>query len=80
MQDRIDALEKDIQENRVKLKEVSDSLVELRIQHAQLMEKLGQMTTKMDNFSSGINRGLWILGGGFLTALATWITGGGLDR
>lgn len=80
MQDKYDALEKDVEENKVKIKEISDNLVELRIQHAHLMEKLVQMTTKIDNFSSGINRGLWILGGGFLTAITTWLVGGGLSR
>jgi len=29
---------------------------------------------------SGIGRGLWILGGGFLASLVTWVAGGGLVR
>jgi hypothetical protein len=47
---------------------------------AKLITIQGQLIAKLDNFSSGINRGLWIIGGGFITAFITWIVGGGLDR
>ena len=30
------------------------------------------------NLKGGINRGLWILGGGFITAFVMWITNGGM--
>lgn len=44
-----------------------------------LTKELESLTKRVDNFSSGINRGLWIIGGGFLSALVLWIQNGGLS-
>lgn len=80
MDEKIKQIQEDQRETERKIKELSDTVVEMKIQHAQLMEKLSTMTVKLDNFSSGVNRGLWVLGGSFLAAIVTWITGGGLNR
>lgn len=46
----------------------------LEVQRSTALEK------KLDNLSTGIGRGLWILGGGFLTSITAWIVGGGLGK
>jgi uncharacterized coiled-coil protein SlyX len=76
----IKRLEKLIESQDEKIKELSDRQVELRLDVAKLITIQGQLIAKLDNFSSGINRGLWIIGGGFISAFITWIVGGGLDR
>jgi hypothetical protein len=62
------------------LKTVKEQIVELKIQQAATNFKLDDLTKKLESFNNAINRGLWILGGGFLAAVVTWITGGGLQR
>ena len=32
---------------------------------------------KLNNLSGGINRGLWMIGGGFISVLVTWLMTGG---
>lgn len=39
-----------------------------------------RLEEEINSVKSGIGRGLWILGGGFLTSLVAWIAGGGLVR
>jgi len=34
----------------------------------------------IDAMKSGIGRGLWIIGGGFISSVVAWIAGGGLGR
>jgi uncharacterized coiled-coil protein SlyX len=73
-------LEKLVEAQDEKIKELSDRQIELRLEMTKLITIQGQLIAKLDNFSSGINRGLWIIGGGFISAFITWIVGGGLDR
>jgi len=73
-------LEKLVEAQDEKIKELSDKQVELRLEVTKLITIQGQLIAKLDNFSSGINRGLWIIGGGFISAFITWIVGGGLNR
>jgi uncharacterized coiled-coil protein SlyX len=73
-------LEKLVEAQDEKIKELSDRQIELRLEMAKLITIQGQLIAKLDNFSSGINRGLWIIGGGFISAFITWIVGGGLVR
>jgi hypothetical protein len=65
-------------ENEVK--ELRTEIVGLKVQQAAINVKLDNLSEKLEKFNTGINRGLWIVGGGFLAALTTWITGGGLSR
>ena len=82
MTDREDVkrLEKLVEAQDEKIKELSDKQIELRLEMAKLITVQGQLITKLDNFSSGINRGLWIIGGGFISSFILWIVGGGLSR
>ena len=73
-------LEKLVEAQDEKIKELSDKQIELRLEMAKLITVQGQLITKLDNFSSGINRGLWIIGGGFISSFILWIAGGGLSR
>ena len=49
---------------------------ELAVTHAELEH----LKTKVNSFNNGVNRGLWILGGGFIAGFATWVMGGGFLR
>ena len=73
-------LEKLVEAQDEKIKEWSDRQVELRLEMTKLITIQGQLITKLDNFSSGINRGLWIIGGGFISSFILWIVRGGLSR
>lgn len=66
--------------DEAEIKALRDSIVELKVQQAAINVKLDNMGDKLEKFNTGINRGLWIVGGGFLAAITTWITGGGLHR
>lgn len=44
-----------------------------------LQEKVENLENKVESLNSGISRGLWIIGGGFLAAIVTWITRGGIN-
>ena len=57
--------------------ELASRLRLLEVENALLRQQVTQLTGKVDNLSSGIGRGLWILGGGFIMAFGTWIMNGG---
>jgi hypothetical protein len=59
--------------------ELQERLIEAEKELAVLRVELENTKKKQENLNSGINRGLWILGGGFIAAIVTWITGGGLN-
>lgn len=50
----------------------------LETQCALLQQSLDNQQKKLDNLSSGINRGLWIIGGGFIAAAVSWVVKGGM--
>lgn len=62
-----------------KIELLEKEIAELKTELAILNIKQQQLIQKLDGFTSGVNRGLWILGGGFLTAVVVWVTGGGLS-
>lgn len=41
--------------------------------------RITQLEENYKNLKGGINRGLWILGGGFISAFVMWITNGGMN-
>ena len=43
-------------------------------------QAVAALKEQITNLSSGIGRGLWILGGGFMTSFVAWIAGGGLAK
>lgn len=56
-----------------------ERLRKLEVQFALMSQTLEQQQKKLDNLNSGINRGLWIIGGGFIAAAVSWVTKGGLS-
>ncbi len=50
----------------------------LETESALMSQELAQLKEKLDNLNGGINRGLWIIGGGFMAATVSWVTKGGL--
>ena len=66
-------LQNQVRELRQELNSIKMDLA-LEVQRSTALEK------KLDNLSTGIGRGLWILGGGFLTSITAWIAGGGLGK
>lgn len=59
--------------------ELQQRLIEAEKELAVLRVELENTKKKQENLNSGINRGLWILGGGFIAAIVAWVTGGGLN-
>lgn len=78
MEERLRALELMLEQRQAVINEHERQLADLRTQMAVLVTKQDALIKKLDSFSSGVNRGLWIVGGGFLTALVMWVTNGGL--
>lgn len=59
---------------------ILDRLRTLEQKEAVAEEKIKNLEDKVKGLSGGIARGLWILGGGFISAFVAWIVGGGLAR
>ena len=78
-EDRLRSLENVLIARQTVIEEHTRDLAELRTQMAVLVAKQQNLIEKMDKFSSGINRGLWIIGGGFLMSLVAFIVGGGIS-
>ena len=60
--------------------ELGARLRALEMENALLRQQVQQLVAKVDNLNSGIGRGLWILGGGFIMSFGTWLLGGGLIK
>lgn len=64
---------------------MSDQDIEKRLRDVESllaveMQKVKTLEGKVNNMSSGIGRALWIIGGGFISAMVAWVVGGGLDK
>lgn len=73
MEERLDKLEQ-LLSNQQK------EITEIKIRQTELITKQTILIEKLDNFNSGVNRGLWLVGGGFIVAFVSWVTGGGLGE
>lgn len=51
----------------------------LETQCALMHQTLGRQEKDLANLRGGINRGLWIIGGGFLAGFVSWIIRGGMS-
>jgi len=60
--------------------QIAERLRTLETDNALLLQQVKQLEKNLDSLSSGINRGLWIIGGGFIAAAVSWIIGGGLSN
>lgn len=69
----IDELERKVESEQERIRRLETQLAVLQTQQKEILGKL-------NNLSGGINRGLWILGGGFITAFVAWVIGGGMGK
>jgi hypothetical protein len=60
--------------------QVAERLRNLELDNAVLHEQVKNMETKINSLSSGVSRGLWVLGGGFIASFVAWVVNGGLVR
>ena len=60
--------------------DTQERLRELEKQLAVLTALVENQNKEITSLKGGISRGLWIIGGGFLTSLITWIATGGLAK
>lgn len=60
--------------------ELDQRLRDLEIKMAEIKAENQAMKDKLNSVSSGIGRGLWMIGGGFIAVFVTWIAGGGLAK
>lgn len=67
-------------ENNEAVHELALKLVKLEAELEASKLTTERLEREIANLKSGIGRGLWILGGGFLTSLVAWVAGGGLVR
>lgn len=57
---------------------IVSEIAQLKMDLALERQKVESLQKKVDNLSTGIGRGLWILGGGFISAFVLWVTNGGM--
>ncbi len=60
--------------------QIAERLRKLEVDNALLLQQVKQLEKNVGSLSGGINRGLWIIGGGFIAAIVSWIIGGGLNN
>lgn len=60
--------------------QVAERLRTLEKDNALLQQEVSHINRKVDTLNSGIGRGLWILGGGFIAAFVAWVIDGGLSK
>ena len=60
--------------------QVAERLRNIELQNALLTQEVAQLHQEIDKLSSGIGRGLWLIGGGFIAAFVAWIVNGGLIK
>jgi hypothetical protein len=53
-----------------RLRELEKTVAVLQVNNKTLGDKL-------NNLSGGINRGLWMIGGGFISVVVAWVMAGG---
>jgi hypothetical protein len=58
--------------------ELAERLRKLEVENALLSAQVVRLDRDLENMNSGIARGLWLIGGGFLAAFVTWVVNGGL--
>lgn len=58
---------------------IKKRLHEIELQEALMKQEMANMKKTLDNYGSSISRGLWIVGGGFIMAIVSWISQGGLN-
>lgn len=64
---------------------MSEELVEKRLREletelAVLRANTDKQEEEIKGLKGGISRGLWIIGGGFMTAFISWVMAGGLTN
>ena len=60
--------------------QVAERLRAIELQNALLTQEVAQLHQEIDKLNSGIGRGLWLIGGGFIAAFVAWIVNGGLIK
>lgn len=57
--------------------QLEQRLRELEKDFAVLKSQYETQSKELNNLKGGVSRGLWIIGGGFITAAVSWIVAGG---
>ena len=60
--------------------QVAERLRTIELQNALLTQEVAQLHQEIDKLNSGIGRGLWLIGGGFIAAFVAWVVNGGLTK
>ena len=60
--------------------QVAERLRLIELQNALLTQEVAQLHQDIDKLNSGIGRGLWLIGGGFIASIVAWIVNGGLIK
>jgi len=60
--------------------QVAERLRIIELQNALLTQEVAQMHQEIDKLNSGIGRGLWLIGGGFIASFVAWIVNGGFIK
>jgi|TARA_R110000822_G_scaffold100181_6_gene225733 hypothetical protein len=59
--------------------EIRKRLQQLELREALTEQEMKSLRKTIDGYGSSISRGLWIVGGGFIMAIVSWISQGGLN-
>ena len=71
-------MEDSVMEERLRL--MDREIAEIKTNIAVMQVSLTMVKTSLDNLNDNLSKILWIIGGGFLTALVGWIVSGQLTK
>lgn len=87
MTDNLDVVKSLVQANKEAINShtedlysIRDTMVEIAKTQAIIETRLANVEATVSKFSGGINRGLWLIGGGFITAFVAWVADGMFHR
>lgn len=87
MTDNLDVVKSLVQANKEAinnhtedLHSIRDTMVGIAKTQAIIETRLVSVEATVSKFSGGINRGLWLIGGGFITTLIAWVSDGVFHR
>jgi len=61
------------------LRALRERVAKLELDEALLRQEVSAMKKTIETYNTGMGRLLWLIGGGFIAAIVSWIAQGGLN-
>lgn len=73
-------IERDFRDLKNDYDKLKQDFNDMRIEHAQAMERQRALITSIDKIETAIGRLIWLVAGGFVSAAVMWVINGGLSQ